>query len=131
MLERNVNIKACPERFQSQQQEFDIVFTCEERYLSSIIYWISHFNFLMFCCRFCRVFDTACVYLPNRRSITNNLVHVVNVEITDDAKNAEIGALHILALADSFSTCMDLDQEIDGILNDFEEETGAKLSSCC
>lgn len=31
MLDRNRNIKTCPERFQENFNEFDVIFTCEER----------------------------------------------------------------------------------------------------
>jgi RNA polymerase II subunit A C-terminal domain phosphatase SSU72 len=82
MLDRNRKIKTAPERFQENWDEFDIVFTCEER-----------------------VFDAACDGLPvnsdllNRNSVSNSSVHLINVDIIDNRESAAVGGQLILQLA--------------------------------
>lgn len=61
MLDRNRNIKTCPEKFQDDFREYDLIFTCEER-----------------------VFDAACRDLLNRESKSNKPVHIINVDIIDN-----------------------------------------------
>ena len=37
MLERNIKIKPCPERFQDAASEFDVVITCEGRVFEQVV----------------------------------------------------------------------------------------------
>ncbi len=37
MLDRNRRIKACPEQFQKAKEEFDIIFTVEERIYDAVL----------------------------------------------------------------------------------------------
>ena len=37
MLDRNRRIKACPEQFQKTKEEFDIIFTVEERIYDAVL----------------------------------------------------------------------------------------------
>lgn len=77
MLERNMQIKLAPDKWQENFAEFDVVFTCEER-----------------------VFDATSTDLLNRDPASNNPVHVINVDIVDNREQAAIGGRLILALAE-------------------------------
>lgn len=45
MLDRNRRIKSCPERFQTCYDQFDVIFTCEERVYDQVVEGIStHIN---------------------------------------------------------------------------------------
>lgn len=37
MLDRNRRIKSCPERFQSCYEQFDVIFTVEERVYDQVV----------------------------------------------------------------------------------------------
>lgn len=37
MLDRNRRIKSCPERFQETDQQFDVIFTVEERIYDTVL----------------------------------------------------------------------------------------------
>jgi RNA polymerase II subunit A C-terminal domain phosphatase SSU72 len=65
--------------------------------------------------------------LLSRESNSNCPVHIINVDIIDNREQAAKGGLLILQLAEKVVQAKDLDQDIDGILNDFEAQTGAKL----
>ncbi|KAI8914160.1 RNA polymerase II subunit A [Gorgonomyces haynaldii] len=104
MLDRNRNIKHAPEKFQMNRDEFDLIFTCEER-----------------------VFDAACDDIINREHFTSKPVHIINVDIIDNREQAAIGGQLILGLAQIVTKADDLDQSVDDILNDYERETNAKL----
>ncbi|KAK9468619.1 RNA polymerase II subunit A [Lipomyces arxii] len=95
MIDRNRKVKRAPERWQEQQQIFDVVFTCEER-----------------------CFDAVCDDLLNRGENCNRMVHVINVDIKDNHEEAAAGAKAILRLADLLSAAAKEAADIDGIITD-------------
>ncbi|KAG0092673.1 RNA polymerase II subunit A C-terminal domain phosphatase [Podila epicladia] len=98
MLDRNRKIKHAPEKWQENVQEFDVIITCEER-----------------------CFDAVCEDLIMRGESHNNPVHVINVDIKDNYEEAMVGGRMILNLAQSIDGAKDLDQEIQPILDRFQQ----------
>ncbi|KAF9363152.1 RNA polymerase II subunit A C-terminal domain phosphatase [Mortierella sp. NVP85] len=98
MLDRNRKIKNSPERFQESREEFDVIITCEER-----------------------CFDAVCEDLIHRGESHNNPVHVINVEIKDNYEEAMVGGRMILHLAKDIEQARDLDQDIQPILDRFQQ----------
>ncbi|KAG0332565.1 RNA polymerase II subunit A C-terminal domain phosphatase [Podila humilis] len=98
MLDRNRKIKHSPEKWQGSTQEFDVIITCEER-----------------------CFDAVCEDLITRGESHNNPVHVINVDIKDNYEEAIIGGRMILNLAQSIDGSQDLDQEMQPILDKFQQ----------
>ena len=76
MLDRNRRIKATPERFQDCKDQFDVIFTVEER-----------------------VFDQVIEDLENRKKESNQPVHVINIDVADNHEDATLGAFLIVDLA--------------------------------
>ncbi|KAJ1969595.1 RNA polymerase II subunit A C-terminal domain phosphatase [Dispira parvispora] len=93
MLDRNRKIKNAPERFQESKGHFDVIITCEER-----------------------CFDAVCEELTSRGSPHCKRVHVINVDIIDNHRDASAGGKVILEIAKLLRDAKDLDQEIEGIL---------------
>lgn len=100
MLDRNRRIKPCPERFQTCQEKFDVVFTCEERVYDQVIEELS----------------------VNREPETTELTHVINMDIQDNHEEATVGAFKFCELARRLAACDDLENEIDEVLTEFEVE---------
>ncbi|KAF9342764.1 RNA polymerase II subunit A C-terminal domain phosphatase [Mortierella sp. AD094] len=98
MLDRNRKIKNSPERFQESREEFDVIITCEER-----------------------CFDAVCEDLIVRGESHSNPVHVINVEIKDNYEEAMVGGRMILHLAKDIEQARDLDQDIQPILDRFQQ----------
>lgn len=102
MIDRNRKIKDAPERWQEGVKNFDIVITCEER-----------------------CFDAVCEDLLTRSSgnATNKMVHVINVDIKDNAEEAAKGGNGILKLVQSLDSKGDrLDDEIIDVLTAWQDE---------
>lgn len=76
MLERNKRIKKNPERFQECRDQFDVVFTVEER-----------------------IFDNLVEDLENREKSVNRPVHVINIDVADNHEDATLGAFILYELA--------------------------------
>lgn len=72
MLDRNRRIKKCPERFQDTKEQFDIIVTVEER-----------------------VYDLVVMHMESMESVDNRPVHVLNVDVVDNAEDALMGAFVI------------------------------------
>ncbi|KAH8421319.1 hypothetical protein KR009_001952 [Drosophila setifemur] len=119
MLDRNRRIKKCPERFQETKEQFDIIVTVEER-----------------------VYDLVVLHMESMDSVDNRPVHVLNVDVVDNAEDALMGAFLItdminlvrirvlpfphsmeLTLISIFQMAksMDLDNDIDEMIQEFEE----------
>ncbi|CAB3404117.1 unnamed protein product [Caenorhabditis bovis] len=98
MVDRNRRIKTRPQRFQLETREFDIVFCLEER-----------------------VYDQVVDHLTKRISTSGNPVHIINVDIEDNPEEATLGAFFVAEIADKLEKCVDVDNDIDQILTDFEE----------
>ncbi|CAF1076845.1 unnamed protein product [Didymodactylos carnosus] len=99
MLDRNRRIKEKPERFQDCRDRFDIVFTVEER-----------------------IFDQVLEDLDNRDKKTNELVHIINIDVADNPEDATLGAFMLCDLGQKMEAVDDLDNEIDEILTEYESK---------
>lgn len=76
MLERNKRIKSKPERFQECRDQFEVIFTVEER-----------------------VFDLVIEDLENREKTLNQPVHIINIDVADNHEDATLGAFILYELA--------------------------------
>ncbi|XP_036920408.1 RNA polymerase II subunit A C-terminal domain phosphatase SSU72-like [Sturnira hondurensis] len=101
MLERNMEIKPRPERFQNCRDVFDLILTCEEK-----------------------VYDQVVEELNSREQVTLHLVHVINVNIQDSFKEASLGAFLFSELCQCIQLLDDVDNEIEEVLLEFEEMSG-------
>ncbi|XP_076329945.1 RNA polymerase II subunit A C-terminal domain phosphatase SSU72-like [Tachypleus tridentatus] len=97
MLDRNRRIKSHPERFQSCMDNFDVIFTAEER-----------------------VYDQVVEELSKRTPIENSPVHIINIDIQDNHEEATIGAFLICEMSQMMADSEDLDNDIDELLQMFE-----------
>jgi len=97
MLERNRIIKPGPDRLQDTEKQFDMIITAEER-----------------------VYDQVLEHFEQRGSKEDQLVHVINIDIQDNQEEATIGAFLFHELVQMFTESLDLDNEIDELLQEFE-----------
>merc|ERR1712179_681744 len=97
MLDRNRIIKPRPDRLQDSEKQFDVIMTAEER-----------------------VYDQVLEHFEQRGSKEDQLVHVINMDIQDNQEEAAIGAFLFHELVQMFTGSLDLDNEIDELLQDFE-----------
>jgi len=97
MLDRNRIIKPGPDRLQDSEKQFDVIMTAEER-----------------------VYDQVLEHFEQRGSKEDQLVHVINMDIQDNQEEATIGAFLFHELVQLFTGSLDLDNEIDELLQDFE-----------
>ncbi|TPX33730.1 hypothetical protein SmJEL517_g03407 [Synchytrium microbalum] len=104
MLDRNRRVKTAPERFQENNDFFDVIITCEER-----------------------CFDAVVEDILDRGNRTNQPVHVINVEIRDNHEEAAIGGQLISQIASQIEQAQDLNSEIEQILERFQTETGSNI----
>lgn len=104
MLDRNRRIKLAPERFQTCEQLFDVIITCEER-----------------------VYDQVIEFLENRTSTSNIPVHVINLDIVDNHDEAVKGSFLISDLVSMLAKTSDLDNEIDEVCYNFETENNKNI----
>ncbi|XP_036604049.1 RNA polymerase II subunit A C-terminal domain phosphatase SSU72-like [Trichosurus vulpecula] len=100
MLDRNKRIKPRPERFQNCKDLFDLIFTCEER-----------------------VYDQVVEELNSRDQVTFQPVHVINVDILDNAEEATLGAFLICDICLCIRQTEDMDNDISELLREFEERS--------
>ncbi|KAM4798707.1 RNA polymerase II subunit A C-terminal domain phosphatase SSU72-like [Urocitellus parryii] len=109
MLDRNRRIKLRPERFQDCEDEFDLIFTCKEL-----------------------VYDQVVEVLNSREQVTCRPVHVINVDIVDNHREATRGGLIIWEICMCILHLSDMENDIDGMLQNFEKKTGkAFLHTVC
>ncbi|CAI4233398.1 unnamed protein product [Auanema sp. JU1783] len=99
MLDRNRRIKECPQKFQKETKEFDVIICLEER-----------------------VYDQVVEHLHSRPQTSLNPVHVINIDIEDNPEEATVGAWFVCDICAKLEKCSDLDNEIDEILTEFEAE---------
>jgi len=99
ILDRNRRIKEKPERFQEAQERFDVILTCEER-----------------------CYDLVVANFEEMDSTSEQPVHVINIDIVDNPEDATIGAFLFADLMQMFDASSDLDDDIDEILQLFEEK---------
>jgi len=97
MLERNRILKPRPDRLQDTEKQFDVIMTAEER-----------------------VYDQVLEHFEQKGSKEDQLVHVINMDIQDNQEEATIGAFLFHELVQMFTESLDLDNEIDELLQEFE-----------
>ncbi|XP_046670555.1 RNA polymerase II subunit A C-terminal domain phosphatase SSU72 [Homalodisca vitripennis] len=107
MLDRNKRIKVRPERFQQCKDRFDIIVTCEER-----------------------VYDQVVEYITNKMPTENASVHVINIDIQDNHEEATIGAFLICEMVTHMAKSDDLDNDIDEMLQRYENKCQRQLLHC-
>ncbi|XP_036764891.1 RNA polymerase II subunit A C-terminal domain phosphatase SSU72-like [Manis pentadactyla] len=101
MLNRNRRIKPRPERFQECRDQFDLIFTCEEQ-----------------------VYDRVVEEMYSREQETCQPVHVINIDIKDNAEDATLGAFLICEMCQCFLYTDDMENDMDLLLQDFERRKG-------
>lgn len=104
MLERNKRIKPMPERFQDSSEEFDVIFTVEER-----------------------IYDAVLEDLEARGSNSYTQVQVINVDVKDNHEDATLGAFLILELCNMIKEADDIENEIEDIVQEFEIKNSRTL----
>ena len=104
MLDRNRMIKPGPERFQNSQECFNVIVTAEEQVFNQVL---EHFEL--------------------NGNKCNELVHVININIRDNEEEAIIGAFLSHELAQSLTISSDIDNKIDGLLQDLESKCGHQI----
>jgi len=97
MLDRNRRIKHRPEKFQDCHDVFDVIICAQER-----------------------VYDQVVEDLESREKKTNDLAHIINIDIEDNHDEATLGAFFICDLCTMLESCDDLDNDIDEILLELE-----------
>jgi len=107
MLDRNRRIKNGPQRFQESKEQFNIIFTCEEK-----------------------VYDQVIEYMENQSPVDNSPVHIINIDIQDNHEEATIGAFMICELAMLLAMAEDLDNDIDELLHEFESRCKRHILHC-
>lgn len=98
MLDRNRKIKDHPESWSKHSEVFDVVITCQER-----------------------CFDSVCLDLLHRGVKLSRPVHVINVEIEDNHKEAALGAQAILDLVNDLVQSTDPDAEALEVLRKWQK----------
>ncbi|KAL8198442.1 UNVERIFIED_CONTAM: RNA polymerase II subunit A C-terminal domain phosphatase [Gekko kuhli] len=140
MLDRNKRIKPRPERFQSCKDVFDLILTCEERVYDQVVeeFGLRDFGDLVPNfrggpkLRLCTVsavgpglvYDVRACNLNSREQETCQPVHVINVDIQDNHEEATLGAFLICELCQCIQHTEDMENEIDELLQEFEEKSG-------
>ena len=61
--------------------------------------------------------------LENRDKRTNEIVHVINIDVIDNPEDATLGAFMLCELGQKMEATVDLDNSIDEILTEFEQKT--------
>lgn len=84
LLERNMQIKTCPEYFFEKEREFDLVITCEEKCFSTIF---DHFSEI--------------------KPKNERLFYLINFDISDTLSDAVIGARHVAEFLSYFAENID------------------------
>ncbi|KAI8852674.1 RNA polymerase II subunit A [Chytridium lagenaria] len=72
-------------------------------------------------------FDAVCEELLNRGSEVNIPVHVINLEIKDNHEEAAVGGKLFLQLATMIEQARDKENDMSGILEEFQSKTNANL----
>jgi len=104
MLDRNRMIKAGPDRLQDTNKQFDLIICAEER-----------------------VYDQVLEHFEVRGSSSEQLVHVINMDIQDNQEEATIGAFLFHELVQLFTESHDLDNDIEDLLQDFENKCNRSI----
>jgi RNA polymerase II subunit A C-terminal domain phosphatase SSU72 len=71
-----------------------------------------------------------CAGLELVGSRTFRPVHVLNIDIKDNHEEATLGAFLVLKLCNMMKHVEDLEDDMEGIIHDFEDENGRTLLHC-
>eukprot|EP00026_Physarum_polycephalum_P019417 Phypoly_transcript_21418.p1 GENE.Phypoly_transcript_21418~~Phypoly_transcript_21418.p1 ORF type:complete len:136 (+),score=12.21 Phypoly_transcript_21418:189-596(+) len=105
MLERNMQIKRAPERWQETTKHFDIVITFDQR-----------------------VYDMVVEDVQQRESDSLQPVHIINLPVKDTHEEALIGAIDALQLMNMVEDHKDeWDDDFEAILSEFEQSRNRKV----
>ncbi len=100
MLERNKRIKEKPERFQDCKEEFDVIFTVEERVFDQVVEGLFEIFLQPNVPKMFWIFvSTKKKDLESREKNTNQPIHVINIDVCDNHEDATLGAFILLDLA--------------------------------
>ncbi|ORX54444.1 RNA polymerase II subunit A C-terminal domain phosphatase SSU72 [Hesseltinella vesiculosa] len=99
MLDRNRSVKTSPQKWHEQQDQFDVIITCEER-----------------------CYDAVVEDLENRGQNFQSRTHVINVDIKDNHEDAAIGGQAILKLVRLIEDAQNIDADIPGIMQTFRKD---------
>ncbi|PNH04002.1 RNA polymerase II subunit A C-terminal domain phosphatase SSU72 [Tetrabaena socialis] len=105
MLRRNMGVKAAPERYQDNRDQFDVVLTFEERVMEQVI-----------------------EDMAQRPQVTLQPVLVCNMDVTDNHEEAATAAPQALKLCQMLEAGGDWEDCVDGVVAQFQHETGRRLT---
>ncbi|KAA8495902.1 RNA polymerase II subunit A C-terminal domain phosphatase SSU72 [Porphyridium purpureum] len=105
MLDRNRNLKKGPERWQENFLRHDIVVTFEDRVFNAVL-------------------DD---FATKRQPTLYEPVYIINLEVKDTHEQAQSGARLAVDLCELLDEVQDLDEEIESILEIFEEQSNQSL----
>ena len=97
-------IKYGPQRLQNATEKYDLIITAEER-----------------------VYDQVMDHFENCGNRDYQPCHVINIDIQDNPEEATIGAIMMLQLAQILASSNDLDNDIDELLQDFENSSNRQI----
>ncbi|KAG1655307.1 hypothetical protein FOA52_007964 [Chlamydomonas sp. UWO 241] len=103
MVQRNIEVKRAPERFQDNHEPFDVIVTFEERVMDQVI-------------------DE----LNRRPSTLMRPALVVNLDVKDSHEEAALAAPHALRLCSLIDAAELWEDEIEAIVKKLQLETGRK-----
>jgi RNA polymerase II subunit A C-terminal domain phosphatase SSU72 len=102
MLDRNRRIKEKPERFQDSRERFDVIFTVEERIFDQVIEG-KNSNKIK------KNLIILLADLENREKRTNEIVHIINIDVIDNPEDATLGAFMLCELGQKVKLKLNID----------------------
>lgn len=103
MLQRNMQVKRAPEKWQHNRDVFDVVVSFEERVMEHVV-----------------------EDLQSRPQTQMRPVVVVNLDVKDNHEEAAIAGQQTLRLCQLLAATADWEDHIDDIIKKFERETGRR-----
>lgn len=103
MLERNMQLKTAPERWQLNSDVFDVVVAFEER-----------------------VFDIIVEDMQSRGNMSMQPVLILNLDVKDNAEEASLAAPQALELCQMLAASEDWETELEDILDRFQTKMGRR-----
>lgn len=99
MLDRNRRIKEKPERFQDSRERFDVIFTVEERIFDQVMEGKNILRYVQRIKQIILRYFLSIIDLESRDKRTNEIVHVINIDVIDNPEDATLGAFMLCELA--------------------------------
>jgi len=103
MVERNIQIKDCPQRWQDSRDVFDVVVTFDTG-----------------------VFEQLVEDMANREPTDGDSVLVINLDVKDTHDEAALAAPQALKLCEMLETSEDWECNLDDIVDRFQQQTGRR-----